>query len=149
MIILSKPYVSDFLVETIKKNNFAVLDNDIARQYFDEKYLTSTKDAIKKYEDGELFYTNSENSIDWISQNLKNSPLEKYIRICKDKILFRKTISALYPDYKFLEIKLKDIININSDILPYPCILKPSVGFLSFGVYPVNNKQEWQNVGNC
>ena len=28
MIILEKPYVSDFLIETIKKNNFKVLDND-------------------------------------------------------------------------------------------------------------------------
>ncbi len=146
MIILAKPYVSDFLIETIKKNNFAVLDNEIARQYFDEKYLTDTKDAIKKYQQGELFYTNSENSIDWISDNLKNSPLDKYIKICKDKALFRKTISKLYPDYKFSEVKLNEIISINPDKLTYPCILKPSVGFLSFGVYPINNKTDWQNV---
>ncbi len=146
MIILDKPYVSDFLIDTIKRNDFAVLDNETARKYFDKSRLTSTQDAVKKYQEGELFYTNSENSIDWITKNLKNSPLENYIKICKDKVLFRKTISELYPDYNFKEVKLNNIINLNPDELTYPCILKPSVGFLSFGVYPINNKTDWQNV---
>ena len=66
MIILDKPYVSDFLIETIKKNDFAVLDNEIARKYLDDKYLVSSIDAVERYNKGELFYTNSENSIDWI-----------------------------------------------------------------------------------
>ena len=32
MFILEKPYVSDFLIETIKKNNYSVLDNEISRK---------------------------------------------------------------------------------------------------------------------
>ena len=34
MFILNNPYVSDFLIETIKENNYKVLDNEIARSYF-------------------------------------------------------------------------------------------------------------------
>lgn len=44
MIILENPYVSDFLIETIKKNKFSVLDNEISRQYFSDRELTSTFD---------------------------------------------------------------------------------------------------------
>ena len=42
MIILEKPYVSDFLIETINKNNICVLDNEIARVYPVFKNLIST-----------------------------------------------------------------------------------------------------------
>ena len=146
MIILDKPYVSDFLIETIKKNNFAVLDNEIARKYLDNKYLVSSIDAIERYNKGELFYTNSENSIDWIVKNIPNTSLEKYIEICKNKVLFRKAISKMYPWYKFSEVKLDELKDLNSDNLSYPFILKPSVGFLSFGVYPVRDKFDWENT---
>lgn len=71
MIILNKPYVSDFLVETIDKNNFTVLDNEIARKYFPQERLTKTNDAVVE----KLFYSNSENSIDWILENMADSEL--------------------------------------------------------------------------
>ena len=77
MIILEKPYVSDFLIKTIKNNNFDVLDNEISRNYFEKDKLTSFEDAIKKYNQGELFYSNSENSIDWITQNLSDSEISE------------------------------------------------------------------------
>jgi hypothetical protein len=146
MIILAKPYVSEFLIETIKKNNFPVLNNEISDKYLDNKYLISDKEAIEKYQKGELFYTNSESSIDWIAENLKNSKLSDLIEICKNKTLFRKTISKIYPKYHFREIRLDELKKINIETLNFPFILKPSVGFLSFGVYPINNKSDWQNV---
>ena len=92
MIILNKPYVSDFLVETIDKNNFSVLDNEIARKYFPQERLTKTKDAV----DEKLFYSNSENSIDWILENMADSELAEMIRISKDKALFRKKLKSVY-----------------------------------------------------
>ena len=39
MIILNKPYVSDYLIETIKKNKFKVLNNEVAKKYFSEDEL--------------------------------------------------------------------------------------------------------------
>ena len=42
MIILENPYVSDFLIDTIKNNYYKVLDNEVSRKYFDENELIST-----------------------------------------------------------------------------------------------------------
>ena len=72
MILLEKPYVSDFLIETIRKNNFSVLDNEVAREYFSAAELTSKEEAIEKYKnENEFFYANSENAISFIFENLK------------------------------------------------------------------------------
>lgn len=143
MIILNKPYVSDYLIETIKKNGFSVLDNEIARIYFNKEDLLSSNEAIKK---NELIYSNSENSIDWVMENLKNSDISRMIKISKDKVLFREALRKIYPDYYFRKVTLDEIKNLKTDELKFPFVLKPSVGFLSFGVYPVKNEIEWKNV---
>ena len=142
MFILNNPYVSDFLVETIRKNNYKVLDNEIARNYFSPYELTNKKDALKE----NIFYTNSENSIDWIMENMPQSDLANMIKISKDKILFRKMLAKIYPDYFFMEVDLKEIKNLDFKNLKYPFVLKPSVGFLSFGVYPVKNEDEFRKI---
>lgn len=142
MFILNNPYVSDFLVETIRKNDYKVLDNEIARNYFSSGELTGEKDALKE----NIFYTNSENSIDWIMENMPQSDLANMIKISKDKILFRKMLAKIYPDYFFMEVDLKEIKNLDFKNLKYPFVLKPSVGFLSFGVYPVKNEDEFRKI---
>ena len=142
MFILNNPYVSDFLIETIRKNNYKVLDNEIARNYFSPYELTNEKDALKE----NIFYTNSENSIDWIMENMPQSDLANMIKISKDKILFRKMLAKIYPDYFFMEVDLKEIKNLDFKNLKYPFVLKPSVGFLSFGVYPVKNEDDFRKI---
>ena len=92
MIILNKPYVSDFLIETIKKNGFKVLDNEIARNYFNKEELLSSDEAIRN---NDLIYSNSENSIDWVVENLKNSDISRMIKISKDKVLFSAVKSKM------------------------------------------------------
>jgi len=144
MIILAKPYVSDFLIETIKKNNFCVLDNEIARKYFSESELITTQEAIEKYKNNnELVYSNSENSIDWVGENLPNSKLDENIKTSKDKAKFRTALKKIYPNYFFMEVTKNELKEIDSNTLPYPIILKPSIGFLSFGVYPIENEKDW------
>lgn len=142
MIILEKPYVSDFLIETIKRNNFSVLDNEIARKYFSLDEL-KTFDDIKK---DELFYSNSENSIDLIAKNMPEGLLNKMIEISKDKVLFREKLKPLYPDYYFKQISINEIKNIDVKSIPFPIVLKPSVGFLSFGVYPIKDENQWIEI---
>lgn len=142
MIILEKPYVSDFLVDTIKKNNFSVLDNEVAREYFAKNELISA-DRAKEIAQNELVYSNSENSIDWILNNLKGSKLVDMIALSKNKASFRSAIKQIFPDYFFKEVSYAEIKNISAKDLKFPLILKPSVGFLSFGVFPVQNEEEW------
>ena len=139
MFILNNPYVSDFLVETIKKNSYPVLDNEISRQFFSENELITKAN-------GEKFYSNSENAIDWIIENYPNSPIANMIKLSKDKILFRKMLSKIYPNYFFKEISLEEFKDLNPNGLKFPFILKPSVGFLSFGVYPIKNIEDFYNV---
>lgn len=147
MIILEKPYVSDFLINTIKENDISVLDNEISRKYFSQNDLTSTQQAIENYKNNkELIYTNSENSISWIDENLPQSELNNLIKISKDKAKFRNTIKSIYPDYYFKEVTKDELKNINADELKFPLILKPSIGFLSFGVYPIADKQAWNET---
>ena len=141
MIILEKPYVSDFLVETIKKNKFSVLDNEVAREFFSENELISS-DKAKEIAKTELVYSNSENSIDWILNNLKGSKLVDMIALSKNKASFRAAIKQIFPDYFFKEISYSEIKNISTKELKFPLILKLAVGFLSFGVFPVQNESE-------
>ena len=142
MFILNDPYISDFLIETIKQNNYKVLDYGLAKNYFSTNDLISSNNAkaISK------FYLNSENSIDWIIQNKPDSLLTNLIKISKDKALFRKMLSKIYPDYYFREANLDELKKLDSKNLKYPFVLKPSVGFLSFGVYPIYNENDFKNV---
>ena len=145
MIILEKPYVSDFLVETIKKNKFSVLENEVSATFFAKDFLVNQKDAIK-CSSNELFYSNSENSTDWILDKFPSFDVSKYIKISKDKTLFRTILKELYPDFYFREISIEEIDLINPDELSFPLILKPSVGFLSFGVHPIKDSADWKRV---
>ena len=142
MFILNNPYVSDFLIKTITENNYKVLDYGLARNYFPQSKLISSE--IAKFE--KIFYTNSENSIDWIAENMPESNLANMIKISKDKILFRKMLAKIYPDYYFREVTLEELKKLDSIALKYPFVLKPSVGFLSFGVYPIYNEDDFKNV---
>ena len=109
MILLDKPYISEFLLDTARKNNFPIIKTDNL-----EKLLTSDKlnlvhksevlDALKKNPQL-LFYTNSENSIEWVERNLKETELPKMINLFKDKVAFRELISDNYPDYFFKAVQ--------------------------------------------
>lgn len=128
------------MIKTIKENGFKVLDNEIARKYFQINELVGEIEAKKET----IFYSNSENSIDWIIENKPNSQISKMIQVSKDKIEFRKMLSKIYPDYYFEEITFDEIQNFKPK--KYPFILKPSVGFLSFGVYPIYDAIGFENV---
>ncbi|MBQ8634536.1 ATP-grasp domain-containing protein [bacterium] len=145
MIILENPYVSQYLVETIKKNNFSVLDNEIARNFFKENEMVFGQKAIELAKK-EGVYSNSENSIDWVFENLKNEEIASMIQISKDKYAFRKALKNIFPNYYFEKFNISELKNISIDKLKFPFVLKPCVGFLSFGVYPVKNAQDFNNV---
>ena len=147
MIILNKPYVSDFLVKTAKDNTFEILDNEVSHKYFGRETLTSTEKAVEKYlKHSEPFYSNSENSINWVLENLPDTDLANMIKISKNKALFREKLQKIYPDYFFKSVMLSDLPSLDIKSLKFPLILKPAVGFLSFGVYPIYNEEDWHAV---
>lgn len=141
MFILDKPFVSQFLLNTIKGNNIPVIDSS----YNHAVNSLTKQEAIEHISNhpNPTIYSNSENAIDWINQNLSFTDLPKHINIFKDKYKFRQLIQSLYPDFFFQSINLNDLESVKFDNLPLPFIIKPRVGFFSMGVYKVHSLDEW------
>lgn len=105
----------------------------------------SEKQAIQTLnnDQSEKVYTNSENAIQWIEDNLISSKLPEWIEIFKNKVRFRELIADQYPDYFFQAIKYDDLKNFDALKIKFPVILKPSVGFFSIGVHKIETFEEW------
>jgi len=148
MLLLDKPYVSDLLVSTIKKNNFKVVGTDQAREMAGEleNHFIDEKEAVKNYEKDAKLYVNSENTISWINENLSHTKLPQQVATFKDKGAFRQMLSPLYPDFKFKKIKLSDLQSYNPNEFGFPFVIKPAVGFFSMGIYVVENETDWRQA---
>ncbi len=147
MIILDKPYVSSFLQETIKFNHFPVVKTEAIKEvslieninFIDEKLFLKNL----KNDPGIRIYTNSENSIDWITKNLAFTNLPDQINLFKDKVRFRKLLQNIYPGFFYKEVHIDELDNISVDDLPKPFVIKPSIGFFSMGVHTIVNEEDW------
>ncbi len=150
MIILDHPYVSGILEDTIFRNQYPVLNNPAARELNLRPDLPFLSDeafvAAIKTSDFPLVYANSENAIEWITHHLDFTPLPALILNFKDKTRFRILIQSRYPDFFFKEVAFEALDKIAPETLPYPFIIKPSVGFFSIGVHVVHSPPEWQKV---
>ncbi len=144
MFILEEPFVSDFCIETLKKKFYPVIKTKIVENadlnfIFDDEILSNYKKNNK-------LYTNSENSIQKIEDLFKNTSLPDKIQLFKDKSRTRDLLSNIYPDYSYKKFTYDELLNTDPNNFKYPFVIKPAVGFLSFGVYTVWNKDEFKNT---
>ena len=150
IIFLDKPYVSTFLKNTLEEIKVSVLKNESVREFelSDRISVLEKPILIKKLieDNNNLIYCNSENSIDWIMENLNFLDLPEKIKIFKDKVRFRELLKVIYPEFFYQEIKFGDLDRIDTAELKMPFILKPSIGFFSMGVYKINNTDEWSTA---
>jgi len=150
MIIIEKPYISDFLKETLLKHNLPVLETPVAVKMLGEgNYnLIAPEELIKKAEKQEPLhiYTPSENAIQWIADNLHFTSLPEKIEHFKNKAVFRRLTRDLNPDFWFKEFSYDSLQDVDPEQLHFPLILKPSVGFFSMGVYRVENTKQWRET---
>jgi len=150
MIIIDKPYVSDFLITTIKENNIQIISTTNAREMIKDESLSwiSEKEARYIFDNNPetRVYTNSENSISWIEKNFSSSNLPTQINIFKNKIKFRELIKDSFPDYFFLGTKYSDLRKIIIEGIKFPFIIKPAVGFFSLAVHKVDDIHQWNRV---
>ena len=151
MIILEKPYVSEFLLDTIVQNDWAVLQNNVVNDAEIEEGALKLipESTAKNYyltQEYPLIYSNSENSISWILDNLPESNLAFYIKLFKDKVAFRELLKDLYPNFYFQSVKFDELKNMSSEGIKFPVVLKPAVGFLSFGVHTIKDDKEWREA---
>ena len=150
MILIDKPYISKFLINTIKENNFKIVATSEAKQMINDETLNwiHESDAIQliSKNPNHPIYSNSENTISWVEKNLNFSKFPNQIEIFKNKILFRELIQDVFPNYFFLGVKFEDLDSISIDKLPFPFIIKPAIGFFSLGVHKVDEPLEWEKV---
>ena len=147
MILLDKPYISEFLLETLERNRIPVINTKIVTELASARnlQLVPEAEAVANYNGGDtlMLYTNSENSISWIENNLQHSSLPATIRLFKNKILFRDLIKDMYPGYFYKGVTIDLIDKLDVSGYTFPFIIKPAVGFFSLGVYKVEHLEEW------
>ena len=147
MIILEKPYVSAPLVAYLEEKQLPVLHNDMAdllKQQGHRLHLLDDQQFVEQYNQTGKLYAVSENALVWLYAQLPESELVQKVKILKDKAAFRRICQQIYPDFYYKEVEMKALRSLDPDTLPLPLVLKPSVGFLSVGVYIVRSKEEWQ-----
>jgi len=147
MILLDKPYISEFLLETLERNRIPVINTKIVTELASARnlQLVPEAEAVANYNGGDtlMLYTNSENSISWIENNLQHSRLPATIKLFKNKILFRDLIKDMYPGYFYKGVTIDLIDKLDVSGYTFPFIIKPAVGFFSLGVYKVEHLEEW------
>lgn len=150
MFILDQPYVSEFLKQSIIDHKIPVLANDFAKSLYhnsDIKLISETEARnLIELETSELLYTNSENAIGWIANNLSSTNYPEKINLFKDKIKFRQLLKPLCPEFKFEEVSFDKLDTITFDNFSFPFIIKPVVGFFSLGVHKVKNPDAWKLI---
>ena len=150
MILVDQPYLSNFLKKTSIKFEIPIVNTEAAREFglSAADNLLSERDAILRLRanTGTRIYTNSENAIGWIAENLAFTDLPEKIEIFKNKAKFRELMRPMHPDFYFREVALSELDNVVIDEIPLPFIIKPNVGFFSLGVHKVRTVDEWENV---
>ena len=148
MILLDAPYVSEFLKKAVETLEQPVLDTPVARSLMTGTDVTfiDEPDFASRLQSGERVYTNSENSLDLIIRGSGGSHLARQIEICKNKVLFRETISSLYPDYHFMGTAFDSLDELTVSDMAFPVVIKPARGFFSLGVHMVLKAEEWPGV---
>jgi hypothetical protein len=152
MILLDKPYISEFLLETLERNRIPVINTKIVTELASARnlQLVPEAEAVANYNGGDtlMLYTNSENSISWIENNLQHSRLPATIKLFKNKILFRDLTKDMYPGYFYKGVTIDLIDKLDVSGYTFPFIIKPAVGFFSLGVYKVEHLEEWPETVN-
>ena len=144
MVIIEAPFVSDLMVETIEKNGIPVLKNEMSEKRVAHGVVLSDSEFCKEYEKTGKLYTVSENALGWIYDHIQDKRFLDGISIVKDKSAFRKICCDIYPDFFFKELNINEMEQLDIDSIVFPCVIKPSVGFLSKGVFVVHDKKEYQ-----
>ncbi len=105
MIILDHPCVSEFLMDTVAEMQVPVLKNEMSAGISTEKKFRLLEEAefIESVKEQGIcpLYSNSENSIAWIAENLAFTGLPEKIEFFKNRVRFRELHERIYPEFRF------------------------------------------------
>jgi hypothetical protein len=150
MIILEKPYVSDFLQQTVARLQIPVLATRFSGslKYAGDFNLVENDIFFGKLkaEKNPLLYSNSENAIELLNQYCPELTVTKTVNFFKDKSKLREIFSAINPDVWYKKITLKELDELDISTLQLPFVIKPVRGFASIGIHAVHHTTDWKTV---
>ena len=138
--------MSDLMVDTLKNNNIPVLRNEMAEERVADGNVLSDEEFSAEYGKRGKLYTVSENALGWIYEHIDDKRFLDSISLVKDKYAFRRICRDIYPDFFFKEVNINEMAEMDTDSITFPCVIKPSVGFLSKGVFVANNPEEYRKA---
>jgi hypothetical protein len=150
MIILEKPYVSEFLQQTVVDLQIPVLATEFSKnlRYAKEMNLTETDaffGALKTLTNP-LLYSNSENSIELLNRFCPELTVTNNVNFFKDKSKLREIFSKLNPGVWHHKLTFKELDELDISKLQIPFVIKPVRGFASIGIHSVHNEKDWKTV---
>jgi len=150
MIILEKPYVSEFLQQTVVNLQIPVL----ATEFSTGLPLASDMNLLPpevffqllQEQPDPLLYSNSENSAVLLNWFAPDHPTTRQVNYFKDKSKLREIFSGINPHIWFKTYQLTELEKLETTKLPAPFVIKPVRGFASIGIHAVRNESEWQKA---
>jgi hypothetical protein len=150
LIILEKPYVSEFLQQTVVRLQIPVLATGFSKSLVHASEMNLVENdlffaALRKVK-YPFLYSNSENSIELLNRYCPDHPATKNVNFFKDKSKLREFFSTLNPDVWCQKYALKDLGEIDFTALQKPFVIKPVRGFASIGIHSVHDETEWKTA---
>jgi len=150
MIILEKPYVSDFLQQTVVNMQIPVLETPFAKslEHAGGMNFMKTGDFFAALQTVEhpLLYSNSENSVELLNHYVPDLGITKQVNFFKDKSKLREIFSVLNPDVWYRTLTLQELDELDGNSMKMPFVIKPVRGFASIGIHSVRTAEDWQKA---
>ena len=150
MIILEKPYVSDFLQETVVRLQVPVLETEFSSSLSlaGQMNLVPPDDFFHrlKLQENPLLYSNSENSAGLLNRYGPELAVTENVNYFKDKSKLRKIFSKINPDVWYRTLTFDELDSLDVSKLHLPFVIKPVRGFASIGIHAVHDASEWKAV---
>lgn len=147
MIILEKPYVSEFLQQTVVELQIPVLETPFSKSlpYAAEMKFMSPDAFFGALltSSNPLLYSNSENSTELLNRYAPALRATEALNFFKDKSKLRQIFSRLNPDVWYRTCSLEELDELDISTLQMPFVIKPLRGFASIGIHSVRNESDW------
>jgi len=140
MLLLDRSYVSPLLADTIREDTIACCSMTDPNYQIDPQSMDASIRSGNRV--GDKILANTEGSLKFLQKNMPNSQITRWVEIFKDKIKFREYLA----DPEFFYLAVDNLEEVDLQIVKFPCILKPSVGYASIGVYQIANQAEFKSV---
>jgi len=146
MILLDDSFVSERMCAYLEQSRQPVLATDMARSIVARGYdivLVDSGEAVRRVDAGERLYAQSESRLAWVASHIASPDILHGIEVFKDKECMRRMLAPMYPGYFFEACSVDELMNREYPSHAAPFVLKPSIGFLSIGVYAISTRAQW------